>query len=141
MDNDLCLILSIHQNVLLTSATGIPANFVVLLIMWYFHVVKGYSLDSIKQFTMFHFVNMDINGNETYSNYWALSCLEYQLLSLYSRKFRIGLETESQVLSITGMNQMTPVFFESRDVETTTIIAPEQISKAKVRYFRFLHFT
>ena len=91
---------------------------------------------------MFHFLNMDINGNEAYSKYWTLSCLEYQLLSLYSKKFRSGLETESQVISITsGMNQMTPVFFETRDVETTTIIALDQISKAKVRYFRVLHFT
>ena len=89
MDNELCLILSIQQNVLLTSATGIPANFVVLLVVWYFHVFKGYSLDSIKNFTMFHFLNMDINGNEAYSQYWTLSCLEYQLLSLSSRNFRI----------------------------------------------------
>jgi hypothetical protein len=77
-------------------------TFLFALITVYLMEVKGYSIDSLKKFTTYHFVNLDDTcvgdgGSRLFEGYedWRLSRLEYDLMRLYFLRVRFNWVTSS----------------------------------------------
>lgn len=126
------LMLAIICDIIMSPSTDIPSDsfFFSTLIIWYLRAIRQFSDESIKDFTMYHFVNMenvDLNGNISYIyKDWNITFAEHELLSFYARRIRFLRDSSlSRVICINNMNQLTESFFESTCKDDTFIVLSE----------------
>ena len=136
MDSELALWSTIQDDIL-SPSSSISPEVVHQFTLWYLHVKKGYTIQSMKQFTTFHFANMesfDENGNISGLKYdnWDLTPMEYRLVQFYAKKIRSGQAiNSSRVVFVNGMHQLTESFFERCEDGTFTVL--QQIPAKQVR--------
>ena len=95
---------------------------VLVLILWYLHCIKGYTIKSIQDFTTYHFVNLvcaDPNNNHFtgFEGYWSLTKMEHDLLHFYLVHVRSN-NCPTQLTCLLPVNSalhLTQSFFETCD--------------------------
>ena len=139
MDSELALWTTIQDDIL-SPSSSISPKLVRHLTLWYLHVKTSFSIQSIKEFTTFHFANMesfDENGNIyafQYNN-WLLTPMEYRLLQFYAKKIRSGQDiNSSRVVFVNGMHQLTESFFDRCEDGAFTVL--QQIPAKQVCFNR-----